>query len=317
MSDPARIATVTLNPAIDQTALIPNFAAGTVNRVEREQSDAGGKGVNVASFLADFGLPVAVTGLLGDANAEPFLHLFAAKGIDNRFVRVAGRTRVNVKIVDEVQNRVTDINFPGLAAGPADLEKLLAAIDALCEDCDWFVLSGSVPAGVPEDLYADLVRRLKARGKTVLLDASGPPFAAAIAAGPDLIKPNIDELRELLGRPLATEAEVVGAARELIARGVGQVAVSMGKEGAVLVEGDSAVLAVPPAITVRSTVGAGDAMVAGLITAILRGLDLAGRARLATAFSLGALAEIGPNLPPREVVESFMERVQVRPLTNR
>jgi 1-phosphofructokinase len=314
MSDPARIATVTLNPAIDQTVFIPNFAAGTVNRVEREQADAGGKGVNVASFLTHFGLPVAVTGLLGDANAEPFVRLFADRGIDDRFIRVAGRTRVNVKIVDEVQNRVTDINFPGLAAGPADLQRLIAAIDSLCDDTDWFVLAGSVPAGVPEDIYLNLVQRLKARGKTVLLDASGPPFAAAISSGPDLIKPNLDELQELLGRSLATEAEVVAAARQLIGGGIGQVIVSMGRDGALFVERDAAVLAVPPQITVRSTVGAGDAMVAGIITATLRGLDLAGRARLATAFSLGALAEVGPHLPPRKVVESYTESVQVRTL---
>lgn len=316
MSDPVRIATLTLNPAIDQTAFIPHFSVGTVNRVAHEQSDAGGKGVNVASFLAHFGLPVAVTGLLGDANAEPFVRLFADQPIEDRFVRVPGRTRVNIKIVDEVENRVTDINFPGLAAGPADVEQLIATVDTLCGDTDWFVLSGSAPAGVPEGIYADLVQRLKARGKTVLLDASGPPFAAAIASGPDLIKPNLDELQELLGRSLSTEAAIVEAAWELIARGIGQVVVSMGRDGAVFVERDAALLAVPPPIAVRSTVGAGDAMVAGLITATLRGLDLAGRARLATAFSLGALTEIGPHLPPREVVESYMERVQVRPLTN-
>ena len=101
MTTAARIATVSLNPAIDQTACIPNFTAGAVNRVEREQSDAGGKGVNVASFLAHFGFPVAVTGLLGDANIEPFVRLFAEKGIVDRFVRVPGLTRVNVKIVDD------------------------------------------------------------------------------------------------------------------------------------------------------------------------------------------------------------------------
>ncbi len=276
MSDPVRIATVSLNPAIDQTVEIPNFTAGAVNRVEREQSDAGGKGVNVASFLAHFGLPVAVTGLLGEANAGPFARLFAEKAIEDRFVRVPGYTRVNVKIVDRVQDRVTDINFPGLAASPDDLKKLMAAVDGLCSDTRWFVLSGSAPAGVPEDTYADLVRWLKARGKTVLLDASGPPFAAAMACAPDIIKPNIEELRELAGRALKTEKAIVGAARELIARGIGLVAVSMGPDGALFVESGSAVLAVPPKITVRSTVGAGDAMVAGIVTATLRGLNARG-----------------------------------------
>jgi 1-phosphofructokinase len=315
MSEPVRIATVSLNPAIDQTVVIPDFTAGAVNRVEREQSDAGGKAVNVAAFLAHFGLPVAVTGLLGDANAQPFERLFAERGIDDRFVRVPGHTRVNVKIVDEVQDRVTDINFPGLAPGPADLERLTAAVDGLCSDTQWFVLSGSLPAGVPKDTYANLVCRLKARGRRVVLDASGPPFGAAIACAPDIVKPNIEELRELVRRPLETQEEVVGAARELIGLGVGLVAVSMGPEGALFVERGSELLAVPPRIAVRSTVGAGDAMVAGIVSATLRGLDPADRARLATAFSLAALGEIGPRLPPPAEVESYAERVEVRSIS--
>jgi 1-phosphofructokinase len=315
MSESVRIATLSLNPAVDQTAVIPNFTAGSVNRVEREQADAGGKGVNVASFLAHFGLPVAVTGLLGEANAQPFVQLFTAKGIEDRFVRVTGSTRVNVKIVDPVQDRVTDINFPGLTPNAADLERLMGAVDVLCADTHWFVLSGSVPAAVPDDIYADLVRRLKARDKTVLLDASGPPFAAAVTCRPDIIKPNIDELRELVGAKLEDASAVAAAARELIATGIGLVAVSMGPNGALFAEGDSAVLALPPRIRVESTVGAGDAMVAGIITGTLRGLDLADRARLATAFSLAALGEIGPHLPPRAAVEAYLERVEVRPVT--
>ena len=297
MTNAPRIATVSLNPAIDQTALVPNFTAGAVNRVQREQSDAGGKGVNVASFLAHFGLPVSVTGLLGDANSEPFVRLFREKGIVDRFVRVPGLTRVNVKIVDEAQDRVTDINFPGLQASNDDLARLYAAVDALAQDTQWFVLSGSVPAGVPDAVYAELVARLKRRGKTVVLDASGPPFAAAVPTSPDIIKPNIEELRELVGRRLSGHAEVAEAARALVGRGIGLVAVSMGSEGAVFVERDGAVIATPPKITVKSTVGAGDAMVAGIVTGALRRLDLADRARLATAFSLGALSEIGPRLP--------------------
>ena len=202
MSTKTRIATLSLNPAIDQTARVSSFTAGRVNRVEWEQADAGGKGVNVASFLADAGLPVVATGLLGNGNVEPFVELFTRKGIADRFVRLPGRTRVNVKIVDRVLDQVTDINFPGLAPRPEDLVTLTETLDALCGDTDWFVLSGSVPAGVPTRMYEDLVRRLKVRGKTVVLDASGAPFADAIGCGPDIIKPNIDELGELVGRPL-------------------------------------------------------------------------------------------------------------------
>ncbi|CRI63833.1 1-phosphofructokinase [Thiocapsa sp. KS1] len=314
MTDSIKIATLSLNPAIDQTARVPEFTAGRVNRVEQEQSDAGGKGVNVASFLADFGRQVAVTGLLGAANAEPFVALFARKGIEDRFVRLPGRTRVNVKIVDPILDQVTDINFPGLEPHPEDLQRLTETIDSLCADTDWFVLSGSVPAGVRATIYADLVTRLKARGKQVVLDASGAPFAEAVGCGPDIIKPNIEELSELVGLPLKGRAEVLAAARSLVERGVGLVAVSMGAAGALFVERGGAVFATPPAIKVKSTVGAGDAMVAGLVVGTLHGLDLAGRARLATAFSLGALGELGPNLPGAEVVESFAARVQVSAL---
>jgi 1-phosphofructokinase len=317
MTNAPRIATVSLNPAIDQTALVPNFTAGAVNRVEREQSDAGGKGVNVASFLAHFGFSVSVTGLLGDANSEPFVRLFAEKGIVDRFVRVPGLTRVNVKIVDEAQDRVTDINFPGLHVSEDHLARLYVAVDALAEDTDWFVLSGSVPSGVPERVYAELVARLKPQGKTVVLDASGPPFAAAIPSAPDIIKPNIEELQELVGGRLSGHAAVVEAARALVARGIGLVAVSMGSEGAVFVARDEALLATPPKITVKSTVGAGDAMVAGIVTGALRGLNLADRARLATAFSLGALSEIGPRLPQPRVVEAAMRDVRVQPIDTR
>ena len=146
MSEPLfRVATVSLNPAIDQTANVANFTEGAVNRVARERSDAGGKAVNVASFLAHTGHSVAVTGFLGTDNAGPFERLFVESRIVDRFVRLPGSTRVNVKIVDDAQERVTDINFPGLRPGARDLAALTAAIDELAETAEWFALSGSVP----------------------------------------------------------------------------------------------------------------------------------------------------------------------------
>jgi 1-phosphofructokinase family hexose kinase len=322
MSPSTRVATVSLNPAIDQTTRVPNFTAGAVNRVEWQQSDAGGKGVNVASFLADAGVPVIATGILGKANMDAFTRLFEDKGIEDRFVRVAGSTRVNVKIVDEVQDRVTDINFPGLQVGEEDLRQLFHTIERLAADTEWFVLSGSVPAGVPASVYTQLVIRLKELGRTVVLDASGPAFAEAVPAAPDVIKPNIDELEELVGRRLDSENAIVDAGRSLVADasrgskggsgGIALVAVSMGPRGALFVTRDEVVHAKPPAIRVKSTVGAGDAMVAGIVVGALRGLDLPGRARLATAFSLGALSEIGPRLPPPATIEAFAEEVDVR-----
>lgn len=315
MATAPRIVTVTLNASIDQTAGIANFTAGEVNRVTWEQSDAGGKGVNVASFLADFGHAIAVTGVLGAGNQELFLRLFAEKKLIDRFVRVPGHTRVNIKIVDEARRQVTDINFPGITVPSAPLEEVIATIDVLAEGgAEAFVLSGSLPAGVAPTVYRDITRRLVARGRKVCLDASGEALARAIEAAPYVIKPNIDELAELLGHRPDGEAAIAAAARRLRDRGIAWVVVSMGAQGAIVVTGDAAVYAAPPPMPIRSTVGAGDAMVAGFLHANLQKFGIEECARLATAFSLAALGEIGPRLPPRDVVESLADRVVTRRL---
>ena len=313
MSAASHIVTVTLNASIDQTASVANFTAGEVNRVAWEQSDAGGKGVNVASFLAHFEHAVAVTGVLGADNQEIFLRLFAEKGLIDRFVRVPGHTRVNVKVIDDARHQVTDINFPGVTAHAEDIDAVNARIDALVDEgAELFVLSGSLPASVTPGIYRELTTRLKARRRRVVLDTSGEALAQAVGAGADVIKPNIDELAELVGHPLASEPAIVEAARDLIRRGIGLVAVSMGGRGAIFVTADAAVHAVPPPVSIRSTVGAGDAMVAGIIHATLQHRGIEECARLATAFSLGALGEIGPRLPPRQAIEAFTLQVTTR-----
>ncbi|MGA8052447.1 MAG: 1-phosphofructokinase [Burkholderiales bacterium] len=310
------IATVTLNAAIDQSVAIPDFAVGEVNRVEWEQADPGGKGVNVASFLADLGLGVAATGFLGRENSAVFENLFAQKRIADGFVRVPGKTRVNVKIIDEVQHRITEINFPGPCVTAEDLGALRQAIMALVPGNQWFVLSGSLPGGAPHGLYAELIGTLKAAGKQVVLDTSGEPLREAIGAAPLLMKPNIAELEELLGVSLPSHTAVVNAARALLRKGIQCVVVSMGKQGALFVEEHECLLAVPPEVQVKSTVGAGDGMVAGLVAGRIRGLSLADCARLATATAIGALTQLGPRLPTVHTVESFMQRVTIRRVTD-
>jgi len=310
------VVSLTLNPAIDQSVAIPGFAAGTVNRVLWEQSDPGGKGVNVASFLADLGHAatgkVSVTGLLGRDNAGEFEQLFKSKGIADEFVRIPGKTRVNVKIIDETTQAITDLNFPGCAASEADLARLERRIDSLLSEHDWFVLSGSTPAGVADDYYARLIQRLKAAGKRVLLDSSGEAMRQGIAAAPWAIKPNIAELEELVGAALPDNQAVIAAARGQLAQGLGCVVVSMGRDGALFVTANECLHAMPPDVAVKSTVGAGDAMVAGFIAGQLRGLSLADSAKLATASALGALTQLGPRLPAAEVITSFMQHITVR-----
>lgn len=303
------VVTITLNPAIDRTVTISNFAAGQVNRVEQMRQNPGGKGVNVAAALADYGHTVAVTGFLGRENCASFEALFQGKRIADHFVRIAGQTRVGIKITDPAQRQTTDINFPGQAPAPADLHALFERVAAL--DGAWFVLAGSLPPGVDTAIYRDLIAALKAQGRKVALDTSGAALQHAIEAAPAIVKPNIHELEALIGAPLPTPAAVAQAARRLLERGIELVVVSMGSAGACFVSADAVVTARPPGVAVTSTVGAGDAMVAGIIAARLRSLPLAASARLATAFSLDAITRIDAGLSSPEAIEGWMNMVAV------
>jgi 1-phosphofructokinase len=309
-----RVVTVTINPAIDQTVIIPNFGAGKVNRVQSSQLDAGGKGINVASFLADFGQPATVTGFLGAENDAIFRRMFAQKGIEDRSVRIAGQTRTGVKISDEALHQTTDINFPGQTPSPADIDQLFVVLKELALMHEWFVLSGSIPAGVSAGIYAQMVQVLA--GKKVVLDTSGEGLRQAVATGPWLIKPNVDELGEFAGQPLDSTEAILRVAHELMQRyHIAVVVVSMGKEGAIFVEGEETIWAVPPSVEVKSTVGAGDAMVAGIVAGKRRGLSLTQCARLATAFSMTAISRIGAGLPSLEAVHAAEAQVTIRELS--
>ncbi|MBX5448581.1 1-phosphofructokinase [Thermogemmatispora sp.] len=312
-----KVATVTLNPAIDQTVCVAALVPGHVHRAHTMLFQAGGKGINVAAFLAASGCQVSATGFLGRENATLFERFFAERGIVDAFVRLPGQTRIDIKIVDEERRQTTDINLPGLAPSEEALTKLCQTIDELAADCRWFVLAGTLPPAVPASFYATLIARLKALGRLTVLDASGEALAQGILAGPTLVKPNRAELEQLTGQPLTTLTAVAQAARSLLRHDIRRVVVSLGEQGALFVEDEQVLHAVPPEVTVESTVGAGDAMVAALVLAELRGLDLTASARLATAYALARITRLDGALPPSSVLEHYSERVQVYSLVAR
>lgn len=306
------IATVTLNPAIDQTMRADHFRPNTVNYAQAMQFDAGGKGINVASFLTDFGYSVAVTGFLGQDNAEIFEQFLARKHIEDQLVRIPGSTRIGVKIVDEANQQTTDLNLPGLPPPAEALDTLLKTIKQLAASCDWFVLSGTLPPGVPATTYATIITQLKEDGRQVALDTSRDALREGLLASPSIVKPNVDELQQLTGQSLTDEVALEQAARQLLVGGIRLVVISLGERGAMFVDASSTLLATPPAVMVKSTVGAGDAMVAGLIAGQVQELSLSDCARLATAFSLGAITSVGHNLPAPEIVQAYAQQVSIR-----
>ncbi len=314
MTGPAapEVVTVTLNPAIDLTVALDRLVVGHVQRASAAVSTCGGKGVNVAGCLADWGARVTVTGVLGHSNDGVFADFFAAKGIADHFVRTAGDTRTNVKIADRATGETTDINLPGLTVSDDAFNAVRTALAREVAPGCPVVLAGSLPNSMPETAWATLASDLARRDARMVLDTSGPPLSAALESGAvfHAVKPNRGELEALLGRPLPTVVDLVAAARSLLAR-VALVVVSLGAEGALFVDRTTALAAALPAKKALSTVGAGDAMVAGIAAALVEGASLERIARLSVAFAASKLDRIGPFLGPTEDVERLAGAVRV------
>lgn len=314
MSKPDAL-TVTLNPAIDQTITVEHLRVGSVQRAEKVLYNAGGKGVNVAACLADWGVNVAATGILGGGNASPFDLLFASKGIADHFLRQPGDVRTNIKIADRTSSETTDINLPGLCVDQQTLDWLEEKMLPLISPGLPVVLGGSLPQGLGDDTYADLCAGLALAKAKVFLDTSGGPLTQALKAPrgqlPYCLKPNRHELEAWAGQALSTEADLLAAARRMLELGIALVVVSMGGDGALFVNAQQAVKARLPEIQAISSVGAGDAMVAGLVAATLENRDLAGTARLAVSFARAKLEKVGPHLPDRAALLKFSESVEL------
>ncbi len=308
------IATVTLNPALDQTMQVPAFAVGKTNRGEVERVDPGGKGINVAKAVRKLGYPVLALGLLAGRNGRAIAGALEAGGIPGDFVNVPGETRVNLKIRDPISGAETEINQPGFPVEARHLKKLEAKIEAAARRCAVMVFSGSLPPGAPVETYARFVGTARRCGARTILDAAGAALRCGIAARPDLVKPNRAEAEELLGEPAGGEPELARAVGLLLALGPRIAAISLGADGAVAASGRQCWRARPPRVPASSSIGAGDAMVAAFACAMLDELTLVEALRLATAAGAATAAMSGSSVAGREMVYELLPQVEVNPV---
>lgn len=260
------ILTLTLNPSLDRAIEVEQLVRGAVIRAASARLDPGGKGVNVSRALLGSGIPSTAVVPCGGDEGEQLVRLLRAEGVDVRAVPIAGRTRSNVTVV-EPDGTVTKINEPGAPLTPAELDVVAEVVLAAAGSADWVVICGSLPPGVPDGVYAGLCERFTAAGIRVAVDSSGPALVATVAAGPALIKPNREELAEAVGRPVASLRDAVDAAQELRGLGVETVLASLGADGAVLVDRGGMTVGQAPVSFPRSSVGAGDALLAGFLAA--------------------------------------------------
>ncbi|MGQ9454546.1 MAG: 1-phosphofructokinase [Armatimonadota bacterium] len=277
------VLTVTLNASIDKTYTIESFLVDRVNRPSECRTVAGGKGINVARVLKELGREALATGFVGGSIGGAILRDLDREGIRHDFVRVEDESRLCIKIMDPKNGTQTEINEPGPNVTELELEALCSKVSALVVGCDFLVLSGNCPPGVPEDVYAELVSIAKRSGVRAVLDASGVHLAEGVKAGPYLIKPNVSELSDLTGRELCTVEEILDATMGLKTYGVGIIAVTMGRSGAVVTDGTNAWQAVPPEIKFASSVGSGDSFLAAFLDSLLRGDSLANALAWGTA----------------------------------
>ena len=276
------ITSICLNPSFDKTVEVDTLAIGEVNRIRASRQDVGGKGINVAIVARRLGLKVRCVGCVGRDGADLVSSALEKEKIAHEFVKVNGAVRTNMKIVAGDGKGVTELNEPGSRIFDREREEIFALVKRCAKDSEYLVLTGSLPPGCPPDTYRDLMRA--AGDVPCILDVGGEALNLAVEEKPFLIKPNLQELQDSVGMELRTMRAIRDAATAYLQKGVQHVVVSMGSIGALYVGKESSVFAPALKVAVKSTVGAGDAMIGG----ILKGLER--EKNVARAFRYGVAA---------------------------
>ncbi len=262
--------TVNLNPAVDKNCEIDVLRPGEVNRLTRSGRVAGGKGINVTKILRQFRMPVAAVGFLGGPGGRFIEEAMEKLGVTGYFTRIKGDTRTSVNVLSD-GGFVTEILEPGPVISEKELAAFRKQFSGCLELCRMVVLSGSIPQGLPVDIYAELIEECHEAGRKVCLDASGELLRQGLAAKPDLVKPNRRELEYLAGRELSGMEEIRAEAGKLLEQGVGKVVVSLGAEGLLYMDKEQELYQEACRVRIVNTVGCGDTVVASLCMSELAG----------------------------------------------
>jgi len=307
----AKVATITLNTAYDLVGRLTRIELGEVNTVETLGLFPAGKGINVAKVLNDLGVKVAVGGFLGEDNVGDFEHLFQNQGLEDKFQRVAGKTRINVKIT-ETEADVTDLNFLGYEISAQDWSKFVENSLSYCQQFDIVAVCGSLPRGVTPEHFAEWLSELHKAGVKVVLDSSNAALTAGLKANPWLVKPNHRELEAWVGHSLNSLNEIITAAKKLQTQGIANVIISMGANGSIWLSENSVIQAQPPKCeNVVSTVGAGDSMVAGLIYGFANHYSQAETLAFASAVSAFAVSQSNVGVSDRRLLDPILAHVKI------
>jgi 1-phosphofructokinase family hexose kinase len=311
MKESPKILCVSPNPALDRRIAVHQLQVGEVNRAAGAESAAGGKSAHVAFVAHTLGAQVRWLAFLGGPEGEDCCAGIKARGVTPVVVPIAGRTRTNLELIDTASGAVTEILEPGPTVTEAEKVRFLDEFRTELRNVRVAILSGSLPSGVGNSFYAELVSIAKTAGCQVLLDTSGEALSMALDAAPDLIKPNAQEVSTLLGRPILSVDDAIAAAKELRGRGLRTVIISLGALGAVAVSGQSVLHGTAPRVKPVSTVGSGDSFLAGWAVAESMGLPISECLRTAIACGTANCLADSPGVFPIELIQRFSPEVQI------
>jgi 1-phosphofructokinase family hexose kinase len=313
------IVCVSANPAMDRRLRVPSLTVGEVNRANSAQGYAGGKAAHVAMSARALAANAAWIGFLGGAIGEECAQQLESLGIQVAAIRTASSTRVNLEIIDE-SGQVTELLEPGAEPSVEERDKFLqACVRGMRER--WnpavLVISGSLPVGLRPDFYGSLIEAARAAEAKVFVDTSGEALRQSSKARPDFVKINRAEAGALVGRPLTTVQEIVRAAGEVVERGTGSAAITLGSEGLIWVEHQNGPVwqARPPHMKVTSTVGCGDATLAGFAHAAIQGMSGGEALRLAAACGAANCVAPAPGRIELTAVQALMPQIDVQQLS--
>lgn len=306
------IITVTLNPAIDQTLVVPKFLAGDTIRVKSSRFDPGGKGINVSRVINELGGESIAMGFAPGGLGRYLEQTLEAQGVDTDFVHTRGETRTNITILDESRHVHTILSDPGPTIDRDSIQSLRRRIKRRLQPGDWLVLAGSIPPPLTGEIYAELIHEAADIGARAVLDADNLAMKTGALAHPEMVKGNRRELERLVGRHLDDEPSTLAAADEIQKTGVRHVVVTRGREGAVAMSDARILRGVAPRVRAVSGVGSGDSFLAGVVLTLSRGGTMDEAMRLGIASGTASVLTQGTELCRRREVDILLPRVKVQ-----
>jgi 1-phosphofructokinase family hexose kinase len=304
------IFTLTLNPAVDREYTVSSLEFDSVSRAIASRLDYGGKGFNVSRLLKGMTVSSTAVAFLGGSAGKLLDEGLKSLEIDTDIVWVPGETRTNISIVTRSHDHYIKVNEKGPLVSEAKQMELLDKVASLAKKGDWWILAGSLPPGIGDDFYAQIVKRVNERKAQAILDTSGEALRLGCAAKPFLVKPNLEEATTLTGLQANTTLDVTAAAASIRTLGARNVVISMGKSGALFHNAECTWLVHSPMINERNPIGAGDSMVGGMVWGLMQGFDMKVALGWGVASGAATASLDGTEVGSQQFIEELYSQVQ-------